>query len=112
MNVRKSKGLACSMALDQDSSSRQELKGDVYNIFPYIRDPDPKKREFPMDRAFTLSGIIDATFFPITHPDELQGLRTYVRHEVTHCILSNAMITCEERALGAKLLGMVMYFLF
>lgn len=103
--------LACSMALDPDFSSRQELKGDVYNIFPFIRDPDPEKRAFPMDRAFTFPSIIDCIFFPRTHEYELQRISSYVNHEMGHFILGSAMVTCEERALAAKLLGMVCNFL-
>jgi hypothetical protein len=65
MNVKRRKGLACSMALDSDSSSRNGQKGEVYNIFPYIEDP----RHFDEGdaRAFTLLSIIDAIFYPITH---------------------------------------------
>jgi hypothetical protein len=91
------------MALDPDLSSRQELKGDVYNIFPYIDDPK--------HRAFTLLGIIDGTFFPISREGELQRISSYANHEVGHFILGSAMVTCEERALAAQLLGMVWNFL-
>ena len=94
--MKQRKGLACSMALnDLDHSSNKELKGDVYNIFPYIEDPK--------ERAYMLPGIIDGTFFPI----ELQRIVNTVNHEISHFILSSAMVTCEERALGAQLLGKV-----
>ena len=94
---------ACSMALESGLSSRQELKGEVYNIFPYIHDPK--------HRAFTLLSIIDAAFFPRTHESELQKISSIVNHEMGHFILGSAMVTCEERALAAKLLGMVCNFL-
>jgi hypothetical protein len=112
MKVMRRKGLAYSTAFDQRSSSRwKRKKGDVYNIFPFLRDPDSKKRAFPMDRAFTLSGIIDAAFFPIDHEGELQRIPREVRHEKVHCILCSTMVTCEERALGAQLLGKAWKFL-
>lgn len=91
------------MALESGLSSRQELKGDVYNIFPYIYDPK--------HRAFTLLSIIDATFFPISQEGELKRISSIANHEVGHFILGSAMVTCEERALAAKLLGMVWNFL-
>jgi len=108
MNVKRRKGLACSSPLDPDMASRQELKGNVYNIFPYIYDPK--------NRAFTLPGVIDATFFPITSKDMVKFSsdvwKAYIIHEVGHIILRSAMITCEERAVAAKLLGMAVHFLY
>lgn len=101
--MKRRNGFACSMALDPDLSSRQELKGDVYNIFPYIHDPKY--------RAYALLSIIDATFFPRTHESDLQKISSIVNHEVGHFILGSAMVTCEERALAAKLLGTVCNFL-
>ncbi len=109
--MKRRKGLACSMALDPDLSSSQELKGDVYNIFPFIRDPDPTKRAFPMNRAFTFPTILDTIFFPRTHEYALERIASYVTHEMGHFILGSATNTCEGRALAAKLLGMVCNFL-
>ena len=109
--MRRRRGLACSTPVDQPPSSRRKRKkGDVYNIFPYIENP------VHMDegnaRAFTLPGIIDAIFFPITDIDELQRIPNHVRHEMGHCILCSTMITCEQRAFGTKLLAKVWKFIF
>ena len=108
--MKRRKGLACSSPLDLPLSSRGQLKkGDVYNIFPYIKDP--KHFDEGKARAYTLPSM-DAIFVPILHEEELWRIPSYVRHEQGHCLLCNNMVTCEERALGAQLVGMVWKFLF
>ena len=112
MNVKRRKGLACSSPLGPGSQLRQKLEGDVYNIFPFIRDPNPEKRAFPMKRAFTFFGIFEGTFYPISDVQSIaQKVSSRLIHEVGHYLLGSALVTCEERALGAKLLGKVWNFL-
>jgi hypothetical protein len=100
------KGLACSSPLGPDSQLRQKLEGDAYNIFPFIRDPNPEKRAFPMDRAFTFFGFFEGIFCPISDFQSIaQKVSSRLYHEVGHYLLGSALVTCEERAMGAKLLG-------
>ena len=106
--MKRRKGLACGSALDSDCYSKQELKGEVYNIFPYIESP--KHLNDGNAQAFTLPGFIECIFFPAFHEEELQRIPSYVRHERGHYILLNTMITCEQRAVAAKLLGKVWNF--
>jgi len=104
MNVKLRKGLACSSPLIPDSPLRQELKGEVYNIFPFIRDPNPEKRAFPMDWAFTFFGIFEGIFYP--RGDVLAGkVGSHTFHEAGHYLLGSAPVTCEERALGQSYWG-------
>jgi hypothetical protein len=110
--MKRRKGLACSSPLGTDSQLRQKLEGDVYNIFPFIRDPNPEKRAFPMDRAFTFFGIFEGIFYPIgAVQGEFDKVSSRICHEIGHYLLGSAVVTCEERALGGRLLGRVWNFL-
>ncbi len=116
MNVRRRKGLACSSLLNQDSSASEVLKGNVYNIFPFLRDPDLKKQKFPMDRAFTFFGIFEGMFYPICDLRAIEqnpSTQFYGRlvHEWGHLLLGGAHVTCEERVLAAELLGQAWNFI-
>jgi hypothetical protein len=114
MKVKPRKGLACCMAVDQNSSPRRKSKGKVYNIFPYIEDP--RHIDEGDAHAYTLHGIFDAIFYPVIHTDSVfrdeEGwLFEIVNHEDAHFTLGSAKITCEERAGAVKLLGNVWNFL-
>ena len=103
MKVNRRQGLACSSGLAPNRSWRQELKGDVYNIFPDIYDPK--------NRAFTLLGLIEATFFPTLCEEEVERIPHIPKHEVGHIILGAAMVTCEGQALATYILAHVLNFL-
>jgi hypothetical protein len=113
--VKRRKGLACCTALDQHSSPRRKPKGKVYNIFPYIEDP--RHLDEGDAHAYTLLGIIDAIFYPVTHKDsvlrdEVDRLFGTANHEGAHWILGNTRVTCEERALAISLLAGIWHVLF
>jgi hypothetical protein len=113
--VKRRKGLACCTALDQHSSPRRKPEGKIYNIFPYIEDP--RHLDEGDAHAYTLLGIIDAIFYPVTHKDsvfrdEVDRLFGTVNHEGAHRSLGNTMVTCEERALAISLLAGIWHVLF